>query len=114
MRILLVEDNRDILANLADYLGLKGYTVDCAQDVGERGLCGSVARVVEPAARKPKFQDLELGESIEQDLREDGEGRDARVDVERGKRRQGVRVVQELEKGALRGKRGVEWVGDGD
>ncbi|MCF9010898.1 MAG: DNA-binding response regulator, partial [Pseudomonas sp.] len=28
MRILLVEDNRDILANLADYLGLKGYTVD--------------------------------------------------------------------------------------
>ena len=32
MRILLVEDNRDILANLADYLGMKGYTVDCAQD----------------------------------------------------------------------------------
>ena len=32
MRILLVEDNRDILANLADYLQLKGYTVDCAQD----------------------------------------------------------------------------------
>lgn len=32
MRILLVEDNRDILANLADYLGMKGYTVDCTQD----------------------------------------------------------------------------------
>lgn len=32
MRILLVEDNRDILANLADYLTLKGYAVDCAQD----------------------------------------------------------------------------------
>lgn len=32
MRILLVEDNRDILANLADYLGIQGYTVDCAQD----------------------------------------------------------------------------------
>ncbi len=32
MRILLVEDNRDILANLTDYLELKGYTVDCAQD----------------------------------------------------------------------------------
>ena len=32
MRILLVEDNRDILANLADYLQLKGYTVECAQD----------------------------------------------------------------------------------
>ncbi len=32
MRLLLVEDNRDILANLADYLTLKGYVVDCAQD----------------------------------------------------------------------------------
>jgi len=32
VRILLVEDNRDILANLTDYLELKGYTVDCAQD----------------------------------------------------------------------------------
>lgn len=32
MRILLVEDNRDILANLADFLEIKGYTVDCAQD----------------------------------------------------------------------------------
>ena len=32
MRILLVEDNKDILANMADYLELKGYSVDCAQD----------------------------------------------------------------------------------
>ncbi|MBI4988820.1 MAG: response regulator transcription factor [Rhodocyclales bacterium] len=32
MRLLVVEDNRDILANLADYLALKGYEVDCAQD----------------------------------------------------------------------------------
>lgn len=32
MRLLLIEDNRDILANLADYLALKGYVVDCAQD----------------------------------------------------------------------------------
>jgi len=32
MRLLLVEDNRDILANLADYLALKGYAVDCAHD----------------------------------------------------------------------------------
>jgi len=32
MQILLVEDNRDILANMVDYLELKGYTVDCAQD----------------------------------------------------------------------------------
>ena len=32
MRLLLIEDNRDILANLADYLTLKGYVADCAQD----------------------------------------------------------------------------------
>ncbi|MGX5220671.1 response regulator transcription factor [Pseudomonas segetis] len=37
MRILVVEDNRDILANVMDYLALKGYTVDCAQD-GVSGL----------------------------------------------------------------------------
>jgi DNA-binding response OmpR family regulator len=32
MRILVIEDNRDILGNVLDYLQLKGYTVDCAQD----------------------------------------------------------------------------------
>jgi DNA-binding response OmpR family regulator len=32
MQILIVEDNRDILINVMDYLALKGYTVDCAQD----------------------------------------------------------------------------------
>ncbi len=35
-RLLLIEDNRDILANLADYLTLKGYETDCA----ENGLAG--------------------------------------------------------------------------
>lgn len=32
MRILAVEDNSDILANMLDYLSMKGYSVDCAQD----------------------------------------------------------------------------------
>ncbi|MDB6063627.1 MAG: two component transcriptional regulator, winged helix family [Verrucomicrobiaceae bacterium] len=32
MRILVIEDNRDILANVLDYLTLKGYSVDCAKD----------------------------------------------------------------------------------
>ncbi|WP_193165958.1 response regulator transcription factor [Microbulbifer hainanensis] len=32
MRILVVEDNVDILTNVLDYLELKGYSVDCAQD----------------------------------------------------------------------------------
>ena len=38
MRILLVEDNRDILANMADYLQIKGYTVDLFVDVFGRYL----------------------------------------------------------------------------
>ncbi|GHU46594.1 DNA-binding response regulator [Betaproteobacteria bacterium] len=32
MRLLVIEDNRDILANILDYLQLKGYIVDCAED----------------------------------------------------------------------------------
>lgn len=32
MRVLVIEDNRDILANVLDYLQLKGFIVDCAQD----------------------------------------------------------------------------------
>ncbi|MDR1423229.1 MAG: response regulator transcription factor [Azoarcus sp.] len=32
MRILVIEDSRDILANVLDYLQLKGFSVDCAQD----------------------------------------------------------------------------------
>lgn len=32
MHILVVEDSPDILANIADYLALKGYVVDCASD----------------------------------------------------------------------------------
>ncbi len=32
MKILAVEDNKDILSNLYDYLTLKGYIVDCADN----------------------------------------------------------------------------------
>ncbi|MDF1821213.1 MAG: response regulator transcription factor [Alcanivoracaceae bacterium] len=32
MPILIVEDNKDILANVADYLSMHGFAVDCAQD----------------------------------------------------------------------------------
>jgi DNA-binding response OmpR family regulator len=32
MKILIVEDNRDILQNIADYLSHHGYTTDCAED----------------------------------------------------------------------------------
>jgi DNA-binding response OmpR family regulator len=37
MRLLAIEDNRDILANVADYLEAQGYTVDCAGN-GPHGL----------------------------------------------------------------------------
>ncbi len=30
--ILVIEDNKDILVNILDYLALKGFTTDCAQD----------------------------------------------------------------------------------
>lgn len=32
MRILVIEDQEDILQNIVDYLELHGYTVDCARD----------------------------------------------------------------------------------
>lgn len=32
MRILVIEDNRDILTNILDYLQARGFTTDCAQD----------------------------------------------------------------------------------
>ncbi|SDT88824.1 response regulator transcription factor [Halopseudomonas salegens] len=42
MRILVIEDNKDILANVLDYLELKGFSVDCAQD-GVTGLHRAVS-----------------------------------------------------------------------
>ena len=44
MRILVIEDNRDILANILDYLELKGFTLDCAQD----GLSGMHLALTQP------------------------------------------------------------------
>lgn len=32
MKILVIEDNKDILVNIVDYLSIKGYDVDCAQN----------------------------------------------------------------------------------
>jgi DNA-binding response OmpR family regulator len=44
MRILIVEDQPEILQNIADYLELKGYLVDCAYD----GLGGMHLAVTQP------------------------------------------------------------------
>lgn len=44
MRILIVEDQPEILQNIADYLELKGYLVDCAYD----GLGGIHLAVTQP------------------------------------------------------------------
>ena len=45
MRILVVEDQQDILRNIADYLALRGYVVDCAHD----GLGGLHLAITNPA-----------------------------------------------------------------
>ena len=44
MRILVIEDQPEILQNIADYLELQGYLVDCAYD----GLGGMHLAVTEP------------------------------------------------------------------
>jgi len=44
MRILVIEDQADILQNIADYLAIKGYVVDCAHD----GLGGLHLAVTQP------------------------------------------------------------------
>lgn len=44
MRILAIEDQEDILQNIADYLSLHGYLVDCARD----GLGGLHLAVTHP------------------------------------------------------------------
>jgi DNA-binding response OmpR family regulator len=44
MRILIIEDQPEILQNIADYLELKGYLVDCAYD----GLGGLHLAVTQP------------------------------------------------------------------
>lgn len=49
MRVLVIEDSADILANVCDYLQLKGYEVDCARDglVGlQLGLTGAYDLIV--------------------------------------------------------------------
>lgn len=70
MRILLVEDNRDILANLADYLELKGYSVDCAQD-GLSGLHLAAANRYDLIVLDVMLPGLD-GYSLCRRLREDG------------------------------------------
>ena len=44
MRILIIEDQPEILENIADYLELKGYLVDCAYD----GLGGLHLAITQP------------------------------------------------------------------
>lgn len=70
MRILLVEDNRDILANLADYLELKHYLVDCAQD-GLSGLHLAASQAYDLIVLDVMLPGLD-GYSVCRRLREDG------------------------------------------
>ena len=54
MRLLVIEDNRDIAANLGDYLEDRGHTVDYAAD-GVTGLhlASTVSKSAASCAPKP-------------------------------------------------------------
>ncbi len=73
MRVLIIEDNRDILANVLDYLQLKGYGVDCAQD----GLSGLHLATTEHYdlivldIMLPGIDGLQLCNRLRQDARRD-------------------------------------------
>lgn len=74
MRILVIEDNPDILANVLDYLQLKGHAVDCAQD-GLGGLHLAVTQTYDLIVLDVMLPGID-GFQICQRLRED-----ARLDV---------------------------------
>lgn len=70
MRILVIEDNRDILANILDYLQLKGYVADCAED-GLSGLHLAATRVYDLIVLDIMLPAID-GYEVCRRLREDG------------------------------------------
>lgn len=73
MRVLIIEDNRDILANVLDYLQLKGYGVDCAQD-GLSGLHLATTQhydLIVLDIMLPGIDGLQLCNRLRQDARRD-------------------------------------------
>lgn len=73
MRILVIEDNRDILANIMDYLSLKGYVIDCAQD-GLSGLHLATTQhfdLIVLDIMLPGIDGLQLCRRLRQDARRD-------------------------------------------
>jgi DNA-binding response OmpR family regulator len=73
MRILIIEDNRDILSNVLDYLQLKGYATDCAED----GLTGLHLAATQPYdlivldIMLPALDGLEICRRLREDGRND-------------------------------------------
>jgi DNA-binding response OmpR family regulator len=73
VRILIIEDNRDILANVLDYLQLKGYGADCAQD-GLGGLHLATTQhydLIVLDIMLPGIDGLQLCNRLRQDARRD-------------------------------------------
>jgi DNA-binding response OmpR family regulator len=70
MRILVIEDHADILANLIDYLSMQGYTVDSARD-GLSGLHRAVTESFDLIVLDIMLPGID-GLSLAQRLREDG------------------------------------------
>lgn len=73
MRILVIEDNRDILGNILDYLQTKGFSTDCAQD-GLSGLhLASTARydLIVLDVMLPGIDGFQLCRRLREDARND-------------------------------------------
>ncbi len=69
MRVLIVEDQPDIAANVGDYLGLKGHTVDYASD-GAMGLnlaCQHTFDAIVLDVNLPKLNGFELCRILKQE-----------------------------------------------
>jgi DNA-binding response OmpR family regulator len=70
MSILVIEDNHDLLANILDYLELKGYLTDCAED-GLSGLHLAATRSYDLIVLDVMLPGID-GYRVCQRLREDG------------------------------------------
>lgn len=72
MRVLIVEDNADILANLYDYLEPLGYTLDCARN-GFAGLSQAMEGqydVIVLDVMLPGIDGLEVCRKLRKDLQQ--------------------------------------------
>ena len=79
MRILIIEDNRDIAANLGDFLSDRGHEVDYAYD-GVTGLHLAIVNEFDAIVLDlalPGMDGLEVCRKLREDVRKGNAGADA-------------------------------------